>query len=170
MMCGMMRPRPNAGMRREVPIAPACSVGMMGGQPGEGGVVIGYALPMLPVAFGLAVTGTMLVALMTGVAAGGRVPAILAVPVLLAAVLAVLVTRGRSVRTQAPLAPDEGLRARYALGVITRQQYQDALVESLKDRYVRGTIGLEEYERGVARVYSWKGTAGERSTTGGTKR
>jgi uncharacterized membrane protein len=45
--------------------------------------------------------------------------------------------------------PEEVLRQRYARGELTRDQYQDAIMELLKSRYVTGEMTLEEYETRV---------------------
>lgn len=55
-------------------------------------------------------------------------------------------TRARSV------SPDQLLRVRFASGEITRQQYQDALVDILKDRYIRGEIELNEFDDRLTRL------------------
>ena len=54
----------------------------------------------------------------------------------------------------APEGKERLLRGHYAAGVISRQQYQDALLDMLKDRYVRGALRLEEYEARVARLFA----------------
>ncbi len=46
--------------------------------------------------------------------------------------------------------PEEVLRQRYARGELTRDQYQEAIIELLKGRYVTGELSLEEYESRVA--------------------
>lgn len=46
--------------------------------------------------------------------------------------------------------PEEVLRQRYARGELTRDQYQEAIIELLKGRYVTGEMSLEEYEARVA--------------------
>ena len=46
--------------------------------------------------------------------------------------------------------PEEVLRQRYARGELSRDQYQDAIMELLKGRYVTGEISLEDYEARVA--------------------
>ncbi|MBI3979674.1 MAG: SHOCT domain-containing protein [Chloroflexi bacterium] len=51
-----------------------------------------------------------------------------------------------------PLLPEEMLRERYAAGEITRQQYQEALVDVLKGRYVLGELDLAEYELRLGRL------------------
>jgi uncharacterized membrane protein len=48
--------------------------------------------------------------------------------------------------------PMETVGERYALGEVTRQQYQEALEEELKDRYVRDEINLEEFEKRIDRL------------------
>ena len=47
--------------------------------------------------------------------------------------------------------PEEILRARFARGELTRDQYRESVVELLKDRYVRDELTLEEYEARVER-------------------
>jgi uncharacterized membrane protein len=59
--------------------------------------------------------------------------------------------REREDRPQADPA-QETLRLRFARGEITRQQYEEALVELLKERYVRDERDMSEFEdrlRGV---------------------
>lgn len=46
----------------------------------------------------------------------------------------------------------ETLRLRFARGEITRQQYEEALVELLKERYVRGELDMSEFEDRMSRV------------------
>ena len=46
--------------------------------------------------------------------------------------------------------PEEVLRQRYARGELTRDQYQEAIIELLKGRYVTGDLSLEDYETRVA--------------------
>ncbi len=62
--------------------------------------------------------------------------------------------------------PEEVLRQRYARGELTRDQYQDAIVELLKGRYVTGEMTLEEYE---ARVATLLGDSRQRRLQGDTK-
>ena len=45
--------------------------------------------------------------------------------------------------------PEEVLRQRFARGELTRDQYQEAIIELLKGRYVTGELTLEEYETRV---------------------
>lgn len=75
----------------------------------------------------------------------------LVVFVLLAVVLFAIIVlvdwRGSSIRSgRRESSPGEILRERYARGELTKQQYQEALVELLKERYVRGEVDLEEFE------------------------
>jgi len=45
--------------------------------------------------------------------------------------------------------PEEVLRQRFARGELSRDQYQEAIIELLKGRYVTGELTLEEYEARV---------------------
>ncbi len=62
--------------------------------------------------------------------------------------------------------PEEVLRQRYARGELTRDQYQDAIMELLKGRYVTGEMTLEEYE---TRVSTLLGDSRQRRLQGETK-
>ncbi len=153
MMCGMMRRRPDRGTRSEASAGPVCSIAMVGDESGEGLAMSSYSLPVLPMVFGLAFAIMLLSMIASGPAAGWLL-AIPVVPVLAAAILALRRTRGRSRLAGVSTSQEESLRGRYAKGEITRQRYQDGLVEIFKDRYARGIIDLDEYERRIARVFS----------------
>ena len=45
--------------------------------------------------------------------------------------------------------PEEVLRQRFARGELTRDQYQESIIELLKGRYVTGELTLEDYETRV---------------------
>ena len=97
---------------------------MMGGWQKGGGTVIGWETP--------AVVVLLLVALLlAGVALAGW--------------------HGSGIRFgRREGSPGETLRERYARGELTKQQYQEALVDLLQDRYVRGEIDLGEFETRLA--------------------
>ena len=78
-------------------------------------------------------------------------PVVVLLLVLLLAVIALVVWRGSGIRFgRREPSPGETLRERYARGELTKQQYQEALVDLLQDRYVRGEIDLGEFETRLA--------------------
>lgn len=97
---------------------------MMGGWQVGSGTVIDWTAPMV-------VFLLMLLLLLVGVVLMGW--------------------RGSSIRFgHREGSPGEILRERYARGELTKQQYQEALVDLLQDRYVRGEIDLGEFETRLA--------------------
>lgn len=77
---------------------------------------------------------------------------ILMVGIALLAGLTVTRRQGRH-RPERPQMPaSELLRKRYARGELTRQDYQQGLVDVLTDRYVQGEIDLGAYEARLARL------------------
>ncbi|MBI2940407.1 MAG: SHOCT domain-containing protein [Chloroflexi bacterium] len=99
-----------------------------------------------------------------GIAAVGMALAVVLVLILLATVLAGRQDGSTPLDARRPRSPAEILRERYARGELTRQQYQEALVDILKDHYVRGEIGLDEYQARLERLLENEhpGPGGER--------
>ena len=155
MACGTMgRRRPGRRMRVDIRVDSAGFPVVVRDRSGRGVAAAGFRPHWFPMVFGLTFAVMMLSTLTAGGLAAGRFPAVLAVPAMLAAVFALGTARRHSRERRAIASPEDDLKTQYALGEISREQFQDGLVEILKDRYVRGIIGLEEYERRVGRVFS----------------
>jgi uncharacterized membrane protein len=98
---------------------------MMGGWPGSGAAATDWLTPLVLVLLVLVVASVALVAWQSGGPRANR--------------------RSRQ--------PEEILQERFARGELTRQQYQEGLVDLLRGRYVRGEIDVEAYETRVERLF-----------------